>query len=378
MLSTCARILLVAAALGAGRVARGGETSPAERVSDAAELHIGVPEGARQSISVSFGEGLVALELPRGATYPLDFVAATAGLLRAGELVPLPGDRTRVNLKLAGGLLAKVDYDSTGVTLQFRRRYGAVSPSDDPKDSYLIGPEDKVQVTISGHPELMQQLVVSGGGTISAPLVGDVTAAGLTPGALSAKLVDLLARDFLVDPKVDVQVTEYRSQWVLVTGEVRTPGKIQLRGGTDLKEVLAEAGGLTNDAGQEILISRNGGADGPAQEIRVDRSAFERNESNPPLQSRDIVRVVAAPYLYFQGEVRNPIPVRVVKGMTLLRALSLAGGTTEWANKKAVQVLREGSDKPPLTYNLKAIESQKISDPPVHGGDIIIVKRRFL
>lgn len=359
-----------------------GQEAPATRqeaASRTADLRIGLPAGEPPAIAIAFGEGGLKLDLPRGAVFPLDFVAASGGLVRKGEVVSLGADRLRLELLLSGGLLDAVTYDASGIVLKFRRRAQAVAEGGiDEAASYKLGPDDKIQITINGHPEYTRPVVVGGNGSISAPLVGDIAAGGRTPREVSALLTELLARDYLVDPQVDVEVLEYKSKWVMVAGEVKSPSRLPLRGGSTLKDVLSDAGGFTADAGETITISRQNPEGGEATVLTVSRLAFEAGEANPTLVPGDIVNVKSATYVYLRGEVRNPNRVRIERGMTLLRALAIVGDLTEWADRKAVVVLREDGAVPAEEYNLKEIERGKTADPVLTGGEIVIVKRRFL
>ncbi len=344
-----------------------------------AELRIALPEGTAPNVSVTLAEGGVSVEVPQEAVFPLDFQAASGGLLRSGEVTRLGDDRRRVTLRLAAGLLDQVRYEPGAVVLRFRTRSQVVDPGDpaDREGQYRLGPEDRLQISVNGQPEYTRMVTVSATGIVSAPLAGEVGAAGLTVDEFTTKLTDLLAQDYLVDPRVDVQVLEYRSQWVVVTGEVQRPGRISLRGGTELKEVLAETGGFSAEAGDEILISRRDLSTGETRRLSVDRAAFERGESAPRLEHGDLVNVPRARYCYVRGEVRTPRSVKVERGLTLQRVIALAGDLTEWANRRKVVVLKEGSEQHATAYDLDAIESGKAPDPEIEGGEVIIVKRRF-
>jgi polysaccharide export outer membrane protein len=110
----------------------------------------------------------------------------------------------------------------------------------------------------------------------------------------------------------------------------------------------------------------------------VDRGAFERGEANPVLTPGDIVEIGRSRYCYVQGEVRAPSRVRVERGLTLLRAIALVGGLSEWADRTEIQILRETDGESRLTsHNLKKIQRGKAEDPPLRGGDVVIVNRRF-
>jgi polysaccharide export outer membrane protein len=95
------------------------------------------------------------------------------------------------------------------------------------------------------------------------------------------------------------------------------------------------------------------------------------------LQHGDIVTVVRASYCYVRGEVRSPGRHPIERGMTLMKAITLAGGLTDWAKSKSVQVIHPDQEVGGKTYNLEHIERGKIPDPLLTGGEVVIVKRRF-
>ena len=97
------------------------------------------------------------------------------------------------------------------------------------------------------------------------------------------------------------------------------------------------------------------------------------------MQHEDIIDVRRAEYCYIQGEVQKSGRVRIERGMTLMRVIALAGGLTDWANRKKVTVLYgDGSVPRDQTYNLNKIESGQEDDPVIRGGEDIIIKKRFL
>ncbi len=361
---------------------------PAHTASDASPeagtrtgtIVVAIPPGTDRDVSFTFGDGRVSLELPNGATFPLDFERESNGLLRSGEVVRIDDAHLRLDLKLASGVVDRIEVGTTNVVVKMRRRFadlaGATGNGRD--DDYRLGADDKIQVSVNGDPKLTQQLVIGLDGNVSFPLLGDVSLGGLTLREATVNVTELLARDYLVDPKVDIQILEYKSRWVMVTGEVGKPGRVALRGGATLKDVLADADGLAVGAGDEIVISRDSPQGRGKIQIPVDRRAFERAEANPTLQTGDIVSVPARPYVYVQGEVRQASKVALERGMTLMQAIAIVGGLTEWASEKGVQIMSEGSTGKKRLFNLKDIRAMRVPDPQLKGGDVIYVKRRFL
>lgn len=349
-----------------------------ETVLASAVIRIELPAGSNIPVSVTPGSKHVLVQLPRGAVFPLDLSSSSGGLLRGGEVTQLDGDRVQLKLDLAAGLLDRVEYEPARLSLYFLSRFGALRDLGEAESPYVLGPDDKLLITVHNHPELTSQPTVTREGTITAPLVGDVEAAGLGPRELAMMLAEYLGRSYLVDPQVDVEVDEYRSQWVAVTGEVEMPGRIFLRGGTRLKEVISQAGGLTDNSGETLTISRRMEDSGEYSTLSVQRAQFESGAADPVLRHGDIIDVPLSAWCYLQGEVRMPNRIRVERGLTLLRAISMVGGLTDWADRKEVRVLYpEGIVPREQTFNVKKIQEGRMDDPPLRGGEVVIVKRRY-
>jgi polysaccharide export outer membrane protein len=152
-----------------------------------------------------------------------------------------------------------------------------------------------------------------------------------------------------------------------------------LRGGTRLKEVVGEAEGFSEEAGEVITITRKIPGTDETRTLRISREDYEGGRSNPSLISGDIIDVGRARYCYIQGEVEESGRVRIERGMTLMRVIALAAGLTDWANRKNVRILYgEGAAPRERVFNLNKIEQGKAEDPPIRGGEVIIVKKRFL
>ena len=373
-------LALLVLALGAratAAAATGAEAEEAPGAARRAEIVIELPPGD-QAVAVEPRQLGVVLELPADARLPADFVAASGGLLRGADVQPVEGRRVRVELELAQGLLDRFETRDGSLRLVLSSRFVEVASSD-VRQQYLIGASDRLLLTVHNQPDLTTELTVTREGLIIAPLVGDVQAEGLTPRQLAGKLTELYGRDYLVDPRIDVDVVEYRSQWVIVSGQIERPGRVPLRGGTRLKEVLGESGGLNEDAGEVIRITRRVEGSDESTSFVVKRADFENGLVNPVLAEGDIVEVERAKLAFIQGEVREPRPVIIDREMTLLRAITLAGGTTDWADLKNVKVLyQDGAGPAERTFNLKAIRRGKAEDPKLAGGEMVIIGRRFL
>lgn len=285
------------------------------------------------------------------------------------------GIGVRVRFAIGQGLLQGIE--QTGRGLLFR--FGSFGSSGN--GEYRIGVGDKIEIGVFGHEDLAKVVEVRSDGTINYPWIGDLRVVGKTAAEIDVELTRILGKDYLVDPQVSVDVREYQSQWVTIIGEVRTPGKYVLKRNMRVIDVLAEAGGATKEAGEQILITRQS-SEGAPRQIALDRNRLmsqDNQETNIPLQHGDILAIGERELFYIRGEVARPGPYQFESGMTVLRAISYGGGFSQFANRKQVDILRSGAKgvQEKITVNVKAIEDGKKEDLPVRPGDTIIVPRRI-
>lgn len=126
--------------------------------------------------------------------------------------------------------------------------------------SYVIGPEDVLNIDVWKEQEISRIVPVRPDGKISLPLLNDVQAAGLTPMQLQAALRDALKK-FISDPQVTVIVTQVNSRRVYVLGEVARPGAFPLLPHMNVLQALSTAGGFNQfakESGVYVLRTENG------------------------------------------------------------------------------------------------------------------------
>lgn len=141
-----------------------------------------------------------------------------------------------------------------------QERHAASAPSPIVHDQYVIGPEDVLDVAVWDNAALSRTVPVRPDGMISLPLLNDVQAAGLTPMQLRDALAKALAA-YMATPEVSVIVREVHSFKVAVIGEVKAPGRFELKSRSTVLDVIALAGGLTEYAEHSrIVILRRDGA----------------------------------------------------------------------------------------------------------------------
>lgn len=117
-------------------------------------------------------------------------------------------------------------------------------------EEYRLQPEDVLHITVYEEPDLTTRVRVTGSGEINFPLLGRIAVTGLSVLEIQEKITGLLARDYLVNPQVQVFIETYHSRSVFVTGAVDKPGSYPLPTGkpTTLMEAVTLAGGFTEDA----------------------------------------------------------------------------------------------------------------------------------
>jgi polysaccharide export outer membrane protein len=319
-------------------------------------------------------------------TFPQTTMSASAGpdspnpFLESVKVSTAEGQKGAViRLRPRQARFAGVEQRGDGVALRLMAQDLADREAD---TDYRVGIGDKIDIGVFGHEDLAKTLEVRSDGTISMPLLGDVPVAGKTVGEIDTELTRRLGTDFLVDPEVSVDVREFKSQWVTLMGEVRTPGRYALRRNMRLIDLLAEAGGPTKDAGADVVLTRHTATGSATHQITIpldDILSPGKTDANLPLRHGDIVTLNQREAFYIRGEVSRPGPYYVDRGMTILRAISVAGGLTQFANRKEVQLLRLGTGtiQQKTVVNLKAIEDGHKEDITLLPNDIIIVPRRI-
>jgi polysaccharide export outer membrane protein len=134
---------------------------------------------------------------------------------------------------------------------------------------YILSANDQVAVEVFGEEDLRTNGRLNGEGNLSVPLLGSIHLAGLSLSLAAAKLTDLYARDYLVNPKVNIMLIGYAKRRFTMLGQVNRPGSYEMPEGSpegiDLLEAIAMAGGYTRIAAPEKVSVRRGN-----QVLRVD------------------------------------------------------------------------------------------------------------
>ncbi|MEH3038224.1 MAG: polysaccharide export protein [Sphingomonas adhaesiva] len=124
---------------------------------------------------------------------------------------------------------------------------------------YTLGAGDKLRITVFNEPGLTGEYTVSSTGMVSFPLIGDVAAARQTLVDVQEAIRSRLAAGYLKDPRVAVEVLEYRTFYIL--GEVNKPGEYPFRNNLTLEQAVATAGGYSYRANRKKFAIAHGDGD---------------------------------------------------------------------------------------------------------------------
>jgi len=247
-----------------------------------------------------------------------------------------------------------------------------------------IGPQDLIAIQVYDSPELTLTVRVGSDGVLRLPMLKEkIRAEGLMPNELETTLADALTREgLLVDPFVTVTIAEYSSRPVSVAGAVKNPLTFQASAPVTLLEALTRAGGLTADAGSEILVSKTQpGPDGDPTSLiqRIPVKALidaADPDANLKLSGGEEVRVPEAGKVFVVGNVKKPGAFAVQEGSetSVLKMLALAEGLAPYAAKQAYIYRREASgSKNEIPIELSKIMDRKAPDATLLPNDILYV-----
>jgi len=248
-----------------------------------------------------------------------------------------------------------------------------------------IGNDDLVGITVYDAPELTRAVRVGSDGDIRLPMLRQhIKAAGLYPAELEAAITKaLIDGQVLVDPIVTVTVVEYRSRPITIAGAVRDPMTIQATGTVTLLDAISRAGGLTENAGAEILVSRPPSATNDKSVALVERIPVhgllsgEDPSLNLHLQGGEDIRVPEAGRVFVLGKVKRPGSFLITDGnqSSVMKAVALSEGLDSFPSHKAYIYRVEGgaAGRSEIPIELKSIMDRKSPDVPLMANDILYI-----
>lgn len=234
---------------------------------------------------------------------------------------------------------------------------------------YTVGEGDVLDVNVYENEDLTTTVRVTANSTIRVPLIGEISVTDMTVSQVSRKIETLLADGYLVNPQVDVFIKEHRSKQAIILGQIESPGQYELRGKITFLEFISKAGGLTSDAGSTATIKRINKYEKNKETLVVDlERLIKKGETslNILIQDKDSVYISKAKTYYVSGEVKKPDSYKYESDITVIKAITMAGGFSKIAAKEKVRIIRtvDGEKKFFQRVNM---------DTKVLPGDVIVV-----
>jgi polysaccharide export outer membrane protein len=259
---------------------------------------------------------------------------------------------------------------------------------------YLLGPGDQITIFVADLPDEFADKTfrIDNSGDVSLPVIGHLHAGGLTASGLEAAARQHLAH-VLKNPDVSISLATFGSQSVYILGAVNNPGAHQLEGHKNLFEILSLAGGLSEDAGYSVNVTRKVDSGPiPLPHVVTDPSGQTYvttiklsdiiNATDPAenivILPGDTVSVPKADVVYAVGSVTKPggFPLNQHESLSALQVVSLAQGAKNTAALDKAQILRRvpgSTSRTEIAVNLKQLMAGKGTDIQLQPDDILFV-----
>ena len=243
---------------------------------------------------------------------------------------------------------------------------------------YVLGPEDQITLQTLHAEELANKSMrIDLNGDVTVPMLGRVHAGGRTVRQFELELKERLAV-YVLDPVVNVTVSEFRSQPVSVLGSVNNPGVHQVQGRNTLAEMLSLAGGLRQDAGYQVTLTRQAEwGKIPGAQAVVDASGKSSTaefklkdilkdngeQGSLPIMPHDIISVSKAEMVYVIGYVRRQGGFVLGEGWERTAAPQ---------NARIIRPSKTGTNQETPVDIRKVLKGQA-ADLSLHGEDILFI-----
>jgi polysaccharide biosynthesis/export protein len=239
---------------------------------------------------------------------------------------------------------------------------------------YTLGAGDYVRVVVYGDADLTRETRVAEAGEITLPLIGEVLVGGMTTIQAEKKIAEQLKKGgFIANPQVSVLILEFKSKTVSVLGGVLKPGRYPITHPTDVKDLIAEAGGLTSEASEIITVVR-----------AEKRSEYDLNEviERRNLNAQDILLTggetiyISTRDVAVSGQVARPGKYGIQGGTRKVSDfIALAGGVNEAAGETLFFTTSRSGSSVTQELNIDELFRSPSSDMnrELSPGDVIYV-----
>ena len=273
-------------------------------------------------------------------------------------------------------------------------------PPDSIRPNYVLGSNDQILVRVDppGSADEINDkpFRIDADGNVNLPLLGRLHASGMSVQELENDLVRRL-REYIREPQVIINVTQFHSAPVFFQGMFRAPGIYSLQGNRTLMEMLTQIGGLQPNAARQITITRRAeygpiplpeAVEDPEKKIstvEVSIASLQQNV-NPAedivLQPYDVIRVERAEQVYLTGDVGRTGGVELGEreSISIVQALAMSGGFGPDALKDKVRILRpvlNTNRRAVIMVDVKKVFDGKENDVPLLPNDVVFIPHSY-
>lgn len=240
----------------------------------------------------------------------------------------------------------------------------SASDGSNSDQSYVLGPDDVVEIEILGRADFRTRARIGSDGKIQVPFLGDVDAANRTARELGEQIGRALeAGGYFTNPVMRVEIVGYASRYAIVLGAVGSPGLVPINRAYRLSEIIARVGGIRADGADHIVVRPE---NGPERRVAVKAMAMGGAAEDPQVAPGDKIYVPTAEVFYLSGQVRSPGAYPAGSDMTFRMAIARGGGITELGSERRIKVTRNGQEMDRVDLDAK-----------LQPGDIIAVGERL-
>ena len=269
------------------------------------------------------------------------------------------------------------------------------APEERLRPNYVLRSGDQILIRAFEMEEISERpFRIDDDGFVSLPVLGRLKCGGITVESFESALLEAL-RKYVRQPQVTVTVVQFSSEPVFFVGAFKAPGIYPLGGRRTLVEMMSSVGGLLPTASRRIKLTRRKeygeiplasavtAPDGNASTLEINMASL-RDNVNPAedvvLRPFDVVSVERAEMVYVTGEVARvgAFELQERDSISVIQALTLAGGLTPTADVKTARILRpvmNTSRRAEIQINLKQILTGHESDRPLLPNDVLYIPK---
>lgn len=266
------------------------------------------------------------------------------------------------------------------------------------QEDYILGPGDRIRISVIGEPELTTEAEISPSGTITFWVLGDIKVADKSVAEFKAELTKILSEKYIKNPVVKVEILEHHSKEVVIQGAIKSPGSYYLdTNETTILKLISRAGSVTQEVGTYAYIIRGYLKSGKKPEELDPQTALasDRIEVNlkkllldgdlqedKPVYGGDLVFIssinseeMSRNFVWLEGAVKSPGRIPYQAGLTALSAVIQAGDFTDYAAPNRAVIHRKNPDgsTTKIKVKLKTIRKGKKPDVPLQPGDRLTI-----